>query len=394
MSEFSPVMQKIIDAVDNASGKIIEISHTIHDNPEISDQEFQAAALLEKTLEEFGFEVEREFAGHPTAFRGVKKGKGPGAKVAFLCEYDALVGIGHGCGHNVIASTGLAAGIGLGAVMDELPGELWVVGTPSEEVNGYKVEMVKQGIFKEVDAALMVHGDKANYKCTKSLAVTPIGLIFHGKAAHASAEPWAGVNALDAMQLLFAGLNAMRQQVRPDARIHGFIAEGGYAPNIIPDRTSGRFNVRAGDRAYCDELHERFMNVVKGACLMTGAEFEEYYYAPKYDQMNNNETLAFRAADYAEMLGAEKYKYEPDSFGSIDMGDVSNQCPAIHMLIDLTGGKNIAVHTKEFSECARSPLADEQIIRAGKALALTGYDVLSDEKYRAKVKEEFVNSLK
>ncbi|NMA12991.1 MAG: M20 family metallopeptidase [Chloroflexi bacterium] len=392
--ELNEYQEKIIRSIDSMRDLLIDVSHQIHANPELSDQEYFATELLQNTLKNHGFEVEGGFAGIPTAFRA-RRGAGNGPIVAFLCEYDALAGIGHGCGHNVIGTTSLAAGLGLASVIDSFPGEVWVVGTPSEEVRGAKVEMVRQGVFKDVDAALMIHGSDSNYRKTIALAVTPMGIIFKGKPAHASATPWDGVNALDAMTLMIAGINALRQQIRPDARIHGFIQEGGVAPNIIPERTSGRFNVRALTRSYCDELEVKLRNIVKGASLMTGAEYEFYEYGCKYDSMINNTLLSDRVAEYAvDVLGEKPFQDAPESFGSIDMGNVSSQCPSIHMLIGLTDGVPMSLHTQEYRDAAASPYADNEIIRIGKALAMTGLDVIADADFRKAVREEFENARK
>lgn len=387
--KLTPQHEQIIRAIDDSRERIIDISHQIHANPELGDQEHFATELLQRALKDAGFDVESGFAGLPTAFRG-RKGSGNGPIVAFLCEYDALVGLGHACGHNVIGTTSLAAGIGLASVIDSLSGEVWVIGTPNEETRGAKVEMVRQGVFKNVDAALMIHGADKNLRKTNALACTMIGIIFKGKSAHASASPWDGINALDAMTLMIAGINALRQQIRPDARIHGFIQEGGIAPNIIPEKTSGRFNVRALTSSYCDELEIKLKNIVKGASLMTGAEYEFYDYGAKYAGMVNNDALSDRAAKYAvELLGSEPFLDLSDSFGSIDMGNVSAQCPSIHMLVDITNGVPMSLHTPEFREAAITPYADEKIIQMGKALALTGLDVIIDPDFRAAIRQEF-----
>ncbi len=235
------------------SANIFSISHRIHDNPELGYQEKFASGLLCDTLEQHGFTVEREYVGISTAFCA-RRGNGQGPRVAFLAEYDALPGMGHGCGHNIIATSALSAGIGLGAVIGELGGEVWVIGTPAEETDGAKVVMVQKGAFNQIDAALMIHPHAGYYYTTESLALDALEVEFFGKPSHAAAAPWEGVNALDAMLMTFNSLNALRQQIRPDARIHGIISNGGAAPNIIPDHTMARFYLRAKQRSYLNEL--------------------------------------------------------------------------------------------------------------------------------------------
>jgi amidohydrolase len=385
--------KRIIAAIDAAAECIWSVSHQIHDRPELGYQEMFASSLLVETLESFGFNVEMGFAGMTTAFRA-RKGQGGGPRVAFLAEYDALPDIGHGCGHNIIATTALAAGIGLGAVVEELAGEVWVVGTPAEETDGAKVHMVNQGIFNDVDAALMVHPHMGSYMLTESLAMDAIQVEFFGKASHAAAAPWEGINALDAILLTFNNINALRQQIRPDARIHGVIVKGGVAPNIIPDHTIARFYVRAKQRAYLNELVDKFKACAQAAAQATGARVEFSNYESSFDDMLNNLSLAQRMRDYLEdVLGSQKLQRAPSHFGSVDMGNVSHVAPGVHILFDISDGQVISPHTHEFCASAVTPYADAALVRAGKALALTGYDVIHDSEFHRAVKAEFATTL-
>ena len=236
----NPLQNKIIAAIDAAASELVSASHQIHDKPELGYEELFASKLLEDTIESHGFHVERGLAGIPTAFRA-RKGNPEGPRVAFLAEYDALPEIGHACGHNVIATSALTAAIGLGAVVEELGGEVHLIGTPAEESSGAKVDLVEKGVFDEVDAAMMIHPYKGNYTAMQSLAIDAYKVEFFGVAAHAAAAPWDGKNALDGLILLFTSLNALRQHIRPDARIHGIISHGGAAPNIVPEYTEGSF---------------------------------------------------------------------------------------------------------------------------------------------------------
>lgn len=389
MQTWNREQQEIIDTIDQNTEVILNVLHEIHSNPELGNREFKATALLQKTLADAGFNITPNFAGIETAFIA-QKGSGPNPKIAYLCEYDALPEIGHACGHNVIAATSLAAGIGLASVIDRMGGTVYVIGTPAEETQGAKVAMVDQQLFKDYDAAMMIHAYNHNYRFTNALAVMRFQLAFKGKPSHASGSPWEGINALDAMNLTFAGISAFRQQMKPDWRVHGIITDGGTAPNIIPERTVARFYLRAGLDRELEVLFERFKNIVDGAALMTGATAELFDFGARYDCMTNNRPLAERAEKYAvEGLGAVPFDEAPASFGSIDMGNVSGQCPAIHMLIGITEGKEIPLHTPEFREAANSPSARAETIRISKALALTGLDVIYDEGFRRAVRMEF-----
>lgn len=393
MQSWNREQQEIIDAIDRNAEIILNVSREIHSNPELGNCEFKATALLQKTLTDAGFRVTPNFAGIETAFIA-QKGSGARPKIAFLCEYDALPEIGHACGHNMIASTSLAAGIGLASVIDRTGGTVYVIGTPAEEGQGAKVAMTDQQIFKDYDAAMMIHAYNHNYRFTNALAVMRFKLAFKGKPSHASGSPWDGINALDAMNLTFAGISAFRQQMKPDWRVHGIITAGGTAPNIIPEHTEANFYLRAGLDKELDILFERFKNIVDGAALMTGATAELFDFGPRYDCMNNNRPLAERTEKYAvEGLGTVPFDEAPTSFGSIDMGNVSGQCPAIHMLVGITEGKEISLHTPEFREAASSQSAQTETIRMGKALALTGLDVILDENFRASVRKAFLDTI-
>jgi amidohydrolase len=391
--EFDELQRAVVETIDGARALILDASHRIHARPEVAKEERFASGLLRGMLESFGFRVEEGYAGIPTAFLATK-GDGKGPRVAFLAEYDALPGIGHGCGHNLICSAALGAGIGLGAVMDRLGGEVLVFGTPAEETDGAKVALSAKGCFDGLDAALMIHPYAGNYWMTESLAMDALEVEFFGKSSHAAASPWTGVNALDAAILLFTNVNALRQQVRPDARIHGIIKDGGTTPNVIPDHATARFYLRASTRGYLDELVAKFRLCAEASALATGARMEIRNYEESFDDVVVNESLSIRMRDYMTgALGAGAFERLPDNFGSIDLGNVSHRIPVIHTLVDITGGRRIAAHTVEFRDAAVSPYADEAMLRAAKGLALTGLDVLRDPSLRSEVRAEFARKL-
>lgn len=383
------IQHKIIAAIDNAAETIIQVSHTLHAHPELSGEEVFAANLLSETLVSHGFEVERSFAGIPTAFCA-RKGQAGRPRVAFLAEYDALPGLGHACGHNLIATSALGAGIGLGSLVAEIPGEVWVIGTPAEETDGAKCAMAERGVFADLDAALMIHPHEGNYTNTHSLALTPLQVSFYGRASHAAAAPWEGVNALEALLLTFTNMNALRLTVTPDVRMHGIVVKGGEAPNIIPDFSQGRFYLRAAKRATLDQVIEKFKHCAQAAALATGCRVEFLEYEASYDDMQNNRLLAERFRDtMTTELGSAPFLSSPESFGSIDMGNVSHVAPAIHALVDISAGTKLAPHTHEFAQAASSDYAQQAMLRAAKGLALTGLDVLQDADFRSRVREEF-----
>src|SRR5437868_3833297 len=270
----SAVKDLIGPAVDRLASDLETLSRQIHDHPELGYQEVKAATWLTEFLDKHGFKLERGVAGVDTAFRAtIETGEGP--TIAILCEYDALPGIGHACGHNVIAAAGVGAGAGLAAVRDRLPkGRIQVVGTPAEEGGGGKVRLIKGGVFRDVDAAMMVHGFDRWVAHFDLLGIIRVGFEFTGKAAHASADPWEGVNALDAAVQTYNNVAMLRQQVRPDARIHGIITHGGAAPNIIPEFAAATFYVRSLDIDAMWRLEKRVIQCAEGAARATGCELK------------------------------------------------------------------------------------------------------------------------
>jgi len=240
--------------VDRRGQKLIEVSDAMYAEPEIGLQEFKSSAMLVDLLKNEGFSVETGLAGMPTSFRAVKKGKPGGPTVAILAEYDALPEIGHGCGHNIIGTAAVGAGLALSGLMSEVEGTLIVFGSPAEEgaVDGAggKVRLVKDGAFKDVDAAIMFHPSSKDMVLATSNARVAMEIKFHGKTAHAAGAPHEGINALDAAIQTFNNWNALRQQLKEDVRIHGIITKGGASPNIIPDYSEIRMYCRAKNMEY------------------------------------------------------------------------------------------------------------------------------------------------
>ncbi|HHU69227.1 MAG TPA: M20 family metallopeptidase, partial [Thermoanaerobacterales bacterium] len=336
---------------------------------------------------------ERGICGLPTAFKAVYRGKGEGPTVAFLAEYDALVGMGHACGHNLIGPISIGAAIALREVMDDIAGSIVVFGTPAEETDGAKVMMSEKGVFDSVDAAMMVHPSDKNSVLSSSLAMDAIEFVYTGKAAHAAAVPHEGINALDAVIILFNSINALRQQLKDDVRIHGIISEGGVAPNIIPERAVARFYIRAAERLYVDEVVEKVLSCAKGAALATGAKLSTRNFEVSFDNLITNETLAKAFEKNMKFVGVKDILSTGEGPGSTDMGNVSHRAPAIHPYIAIAP-EGTPGHSKLFLEAAASPTAHDALILAAKSLALTGYDVLTDSKLLEQIKQEFREKVK
>jgi amidohydrolase len=384
----STVKDDLCRAVDRLAGDLEQLSRKIHDNPELGYQEVKAAAWITEFLGAQGFKVEPGVAGVETAFRAtVETGDGP--TIAILCEYDALPQIGHACGHNVIAAAGAGAGAALAAVRERLPrGRIHVLGTPAEEGGGGKIRLIRGGLFEGVDAAMMVHGWDRWVPHQDLLGIVRVGFEFRGKAAHASADPWEGVNALDAVIQTFNNVSMMRQQVRPDCRIHGIVTNGGAAPNIIPEVAACTFYVRAPKLDEMWTLHRRVIACAEGAARATGCQLTVDQHDSAYEPMKRNETLlgAFRAN--MGRLGLVESPEPKDRLGSSDVGNVSQVVPTIQPMVKIAPD-GTAVHSRAFEAAAVSPLALDGLLASAKAMAMTTYDLLADPSLAAKANEEF-----
>ncbi len=382
----------IAKEVDLLSPQLGKLSRKIHDNPEIAMQEHRAAAWLVEFLKDNGFMVERSIAGMPTAFRGIY-GKGKPV-IAFLAEYDALPKVGHACGHNLIATSAVAAGIAAKLAVDEFKGAVMVFGTPAEEADAGKAIMAQKGVFKGLDAVMITHPGGGNYVTYNALACQTLNVEFFGKAAHAAADPTSGINALDAMILSYNSINALRQHIKETARIHGIITDGGEAPNVVPAHTAATFIVRARDDAYLDILKEKVINCFIGASAATGAELKYYWADVRYASMLNNLTLAKLFHKNIQSLGHTIALYEGDHWGgSSDVGNVSQLVPTIQPTVGITP-RNILIHTVEFQKIAATQKALDIILDAAKAMAMTAADLLASPETLAAARAEFEKSQK
>jgi amidohydrolase len=385
----STVKADIARAAEELAGDLETLSRKIHDHPELAYQEVQACGWLAAFLETKGFQVERGVGGVATAFRATVKGGGDGPTVAIMCEYDALPGIGHACGHNIIATSGAGAGAALAAVRPRLPaGRVQVIGTPAEEGGGGKVKLLRAGVFEGVDCAMMIHGFDRTILHQDLLGIVRTTFEYAGKAAHASADPWAGVNALDACIQTFNAVSMLRQQVRPDCRIHGIIENGGAAANIIPEYAKATFYVRAPRIDAMWELHRRLVGCAEGAARATGATLAVSQNEMVYEPLRRNQTLLDLFA--ANMRGAGLVESDPipDRLGSSDVGNVSQVLPTIQPMIAIAP-TGTAIHSRDFVEAAVQPLAHAGMLAAAKTMALTTYDLLADPARIRAAREEF-----
>ena len=282
--------QSVVRQIETERPQLQELALKIHANPELGLQEFKACEWLTQHLTQRGFNIERGICEMPTAFRATY-GKGKPA-IALLAEYDALPGMGHACGHNLICTIAIGAAVASKMAVDRYGGSIVVIGTPAEENYGGKIVMASKGAFSDLDAAMLVHPDVADIAVVPAIACQQMNVEFFGKSAHASANPAAGINALDAMILSFNSINALRQHIQSTARIHGIITDGGQAANIVPAHSAGEFYVRAADDAYLDELLQKVLNCFIGAAAATGARLEYKPDVLRYASMHSNMTLA------------------------------------------------------------------------------------------------------
>ncbi|MFN8558451.1 MAG: M20 family metallopeptidase [Dehalococcoidia bacterium] len=369
---------------------MIDLSLRIHAHPELSFQEVRACGWLSDWLAGEGFTVERGLGSLPTAFRGEARAAGGEGRVGFLAEYDAIPEYGHSCGHNVVAAAAVGAAAGVHAVLSEVGGAVVVLGTPAEEGGGGKNILAREGFFTGLDAIMLIYPGMDNIAMSRLLAVTGLRFEFFGKAAHAAARPELGVNALDALLLAFNGINALRQQLRSDARIHGIIRAGGTLPMVIPDYTCAEVRVRANDTAYLEELVPRVIACFQGAAEMTGARLAHEWNRQRIARpLLSNQPLA--AAFAANLTSLGRTVRDTDHLGgawSGDTGNVSYLVPAIQPQVAMTD-RVTPPHSHEFTAASAGPAAHDCLIAAAKAMAMTALDVLATPSLREAIGQSF-----
>lgn len=371
-----------------------QVSETVYNYAELGNEEYKSTAFLAEKLREQGFRVELPYLGIPTAIRA-EYGEGK-PKVAFMAEYDALPGYGpdknrngHACGHNFIARNCFGARVTLSKLREDFPGTIVFIGAPAEETTGGKVDLIKKGAFRDIDAVIQIHikgGDVTELGNT-SLAIDSVEFTFEGVAAHAASFPERGVNALDAAYLTFDGINALRQHITPDARIHGIIKEGGVAANIVPNHTVAQFYVRAADREYLNTLTQKVINCAKGAELMTGAKMSYRYFENSFDNLKQNEVLKGIMEKNLHLAGEEKVdtRVLPPS-GSSDIGNVSQTVPTVYVSMAAGNQDGSDCHEEAFLPYCTGEYGAKALEKAVKAQAYTAIDLFFDPENIEKLK--------
>ncbi|MCH8994314.1 MAG: M20 family metallopeptidase [Chloroflexi bacterium] len=376
------------ERLDEVREQLIELSHRIHANPELAFQEEQASAWLTEALSEAGLTVERGICELPTAFVA-RAGSGP-LHIAICAEYDALPGIGHACGHNIIATAAIGAAIAAARVADEVGLTVSVIGTPAEEGGGGKILLLDRGAFSGVHAAMMVHPAPTDVVEPPVIAVSHFDVHYTGKEAHASSYPQQGINAADAITVAQVAIGLLRQHIRPTDRIHGIVTKGGDAPNIVPAHTSAKYYVRARTLEQLQEIRAKVDRCLEAGALATGATIEIVDVEKPYAQMEHDSEIAAVYKRNAEALGrvfpsigagAERFA------GSTDMGNVSLAMPAIHPMIGINSWP-AANHQPEFTEYCATEIADKAVIDGALAMAWTAIEIATDMRLRERLLQQ------
>ena len=385
---FADAKAVLAAAVEASRTEILDLSHRIHANPEPAFEEFRAATWIAGILAAHGFEVEHPAGRLATAIRAVRRGGRGGAspRIGILAEYDALPGLGHGCGHNPMAASGVGAAIALATMAEELTGEIVFLGTPAEERGSGKQFMIDDGLFDGIDAALLYHPCDRNHVETYPLASEDVDVVYTGLQSHASSDPWMGRNALDALISLFTSVGLWRQQLRPSVRVHGIIREGGTAANVIPDRAAAWFMLRSDDEADYERMRERFRQMCEAAALATGTTVEATF-SGRARTMRNSRVLAERFRANMAAYGIEDQGDDPNA-GSTDMANVSWVCPTIHPDLSIAP-EGTPGHSILFRDAAATPRADETTLLAATLVAQTAYELFADPALVAAAWQEF-----
>ncbi len=376
--------EKVSKKIHSSKGLLEEVALKIGNNPEMGFNEYIACNTLIQVLDNAGFKVESGLANLQTAFRADLGKKRP--RATFICEYDALPNLGHACGHNLIATASLGAALGIAPFLKELAGSISVLGTPAEETGGGKVILVNDGVFNDMDLALMFHPAGQNLLMCSTNALDAYEFIFIGKTAHAATAPEEGINALDSVIQLFNGINALKGRLNKEVSVQGIISEGGDAPNIVPGRASARFYLRAPSRVQLDKVVDDVIKIAKGSALMTGTRLRINQFEYSNENFVPNKTLSLAFGANLQRLGVEDIQeFEVDK-GSTDMGNISKIVPSIHPYLSI--GQGLTAHTKEFAEASLSEEGLKTAILAAEAMAHTVVDMFTNPNLYKAVKSE------
>ncbi|KAL4898199.1 hypothetical protein BDV59DRAFT_197141 [Aspergillus ambiguus] len=393
------VLRKVADeAIAKADEELRTVNLDIHSHPETKYEEHHAHDLLCAVFERHGFAVQRGVGGLPTAFRASfgpeKRSDGSDTRsVAINLEYDALPVLGHACGHNLIATAGLAASLGLAAAIKagDVQGRVVAIGTPAEEGGGGKIKLIKAGLYKDISCCMMVHAMQHDNAYFTSMCGSELTIEYIGKPAHAMAAPWDGINALDAMTLLHTSLGLLRQQIMPTDRIRGVVLSAGESSGVIPHYSKARYCVRSASLERYRTLKTKFINCLEAAALATGCELKTDW-MPAYWDIRVNHALAGKYVENMEEIGvpfAPIHEQKSNmACASTDMGNVTYETPSIHPIFALDS-PNGSIHTKDFEQVAATQDSHERTIKCGRAMARTGIEVLVNDEFAAQIWEEF-----
>lgn len=384
--DIAAVKKVITELVEERKAELTAISEELYRCPETGLKEYKSAALLAGRLEREGFVLERGIAGLETAFRASFGGQGPA--IAILAEMDALPGLGHACGHNIIAAAAIGAAIALRRALPEGAARIIVLGTPAEELGIGKCELIKAGVFRDVDFALMVHPSSKRQVIKMYLGLAKVHFTYFGTSSHAAAYPEEGVNALDGAIQTFNSINALRQHLRQDVRVHGIITQGGVAPNVVPERAGCSFYVRADDLAEVEQVKKKVVACAEGAALATGCRLQvdedERMLAP----LKINRAFSGLYSRQLVYLGLPESGAPADkNKGSSDIGNVSQVVPTIHPHVPI--GEGIHIHGEDFARATISALGKMAVLEGAMTLALTAAELAASPEQRDAIKKEF-----
>ncbi|WP_422749167.1 M20 family metallopeptidase [Mycobacterium sp. WMMD1722] len=359
------------DAVDRRRGDLVELSHDIHAEPELAFAEHRSSAKTQALVAEYGFEMTRAAGGLDTAFRA-SYGSGP-LVVGMCAEYDALPGIGHACGHNIIAASAVGTALALAGVADELGLTVVLIGTPAEETGGGKALLLDAGVFDDIAVAVMLHPGPVDIAAARSLALSEVDVVYTGRESHAAVAPHLGLNAADAVTVTQVAIGLLRQQLAPGQMVHGIVTEGGQATNVIPGRATLRYTMRAGDSASLRELEARMAGCFTAGAVASGCRHEVTETAPPYAELRPDQWLASVFRDEMRRVGRAPLPADLEAalpLGSTDMGNVTHALPGIHPVVGIDAG-GASIHQPEFAAAAAGPSADDAVVEGATMLART-----------------------
>ena len=374
--------------IDKNAETLVNVSHEIHDHPEQNYEEVFASELLTRIANDQGVHVELGAFDCATGFSG---DVGSGPTVCIMSEYDALPDIGHGCGHNIIAAAGLGAAIALASIADASGGRVRYMGTPAEEGGGGKILMARNGALVGVDLAMMVHPADADLATIDAIALQQLLVEYTGQESHAAAAPQLGRNALDAAVLGYMAVATLRQHILPTERIHGIFLKSGEKPNIVPREASSEWYVRSDNVTSLSALKPRVLASLESGALACGCSVSHEWIGTAYADMVTNDTMGTMYAHNALTLGRTVTDPRHGGrrvVGSTDMGNVSHLVPSIHPMI-ASAPAGISIHTKQFAQFARSPMADQAVLDGAKAMAMTAIDFWTSSERQQAVAAEF-----